>query len=98
MTDDNTPWTGLLARLLDLVLSPVGVKVEANLPLGKEPPRLDILLLRREGPTWSEAQRLRLADGLRDTDAAHLLLEFKYTESLNVTAWQQILGYDRLYT
>ena len=60
--------------------------------LGK-PPKADILLLRREGEAWNAAQRARLPDGVRDSAAAHVLVEFKYTESVNETA----LAYDHFY-
>ena len=64
--------------------------------LGK-PPKADILLLRREGEAWNAAQRARLPDGVRDSAAAHVLVEFKYTESVNETALAQAVAYDHFY-
>ena len=90
-------WHRLLGALLDAVLSPVGISVETDIPVTAEPPRADILLLRRDQPHWNEAQRQRLADGLRDTDADHLLIEFKYTEGLTESAFVQLLSYDYFY-
>lgn len=90
-------WHRLLGALLDAVLSPVGISVETDIPVTAEPPRADILLLRRQQPRWNEAQRRRLADGLRDTDASHLLIEFKYSEGLSEDACVQLLSYDYFY-
>ena len=90
-------WHRLLGALLDAVLSPVGVSIETDIAVTAEPPRADILLLRRQQPRWNEAQRRRLADGLRDTDAGHLLIEFKYTEGLSEDACMQLLSYDYFY-
>ncbi len=98
MADSPTiRWHRLLGALLDAVLSPVGVRVETDIPVTAESPRADILLLRREQPHWNEAQRRRLADGLRDTEASHLLIEFKYTEGLSDSAFVQLLSYDYFY-
>ena len=90
-------WHRLLGALLDAVLSPVGISVETDILVTAEPPRADILLLRRDQPRWNEAQRRRLADGLRDTDASHLLIEFKYSEGLSENAFVQLLSYDYFY-
>ena len=90
-------WHRLLGALLDAVLSPVGISVEADIAVTAEPPRADLLLLRRDQPQWSAAQRQRLADGLRDTDAGHLLNEFKYSEGLSEEACLQLLSYDYFY-
>ena len=61
------------------------------------PPKADILLLRREGKAWNASQRARLPDGVRDSAANHVLIEFKYTESVNTTALRQAIVYDHLY-
>jgi hypothetical protein len=62
-----------------------------------EPPKADVLLLRRHGKQWSEEQRKRLPDGIRDRQAHHHLLECKFSESLNEAALQQALSYDYFY-
>ena len=96
----NSPlihWHRLLGALLDAVLSPVGISVETDIAVTAEPPRADLLLLRRQPPRWNDAQRQRLADGLRDTDAGHLLIEFKYTEGLSENTFVQLLSYDYFY-
>jgi hypothetical protein len=93
----KTSWHRLLARLLEIVLSPVDIDVQPNVSVMTEPPEADILLLRRKTPQWTAAQRARLPDGIRDTDASHILIEFKYTQSFNEQALAQAVGYDFSY-
>ncbi len=85
MTNKREPvrWHIYLAELYQLLLSPHGVIVETESEALKSPPRADIILIRREGDHWTEAQRAFLPDGIRDTDASHILIEFKKTESLS---------------
>ncbi len=89
-------WHSLLGALLDALLSPVGVTVQTEVEVMAAPPRADLLLC-REGDAWSAAQRERLADGLRHTEADHLLVEFKRTEGLKIEAFRQLLSYDHHY-
>ena len=87
----------LLARLLEIVLTPMDIAVESEVPVMSEPPRADVLLLRRRGKAWTTAQRDLLPDGVRDRNAQHHLLECKFSESLNAAAVQQALSYDYFY-
>ena len=87
----------VLGRLLQLSLAPVEITVNVEVDLLGESPKADVLLLRREGVEWNTAQRARLPDGVRDSAAGHVLLEFKYTESVNETALAQAVTYDHLY-
>ncbi len=82
----KTRWHHLLAGVLREWLTPVGIEVRADVRIGSEPPVADILLLKRAGESSRQAQRMRLADGLRDSRATQLLLGFKYTESVNEDA------------
>ncbi len=93
----STQWHQLLGTLLELLLTPVGITVQTEVAITSEPPRADILLLRRESARWTEAQRALLPAGIRDTLAQHVLLEFKYTESLTLEALRQAVGYDYFY-
>jgi hypothetical protein len=90
-------WHRLLARLLELLLTNEGVAVLSELPATSNPPRIDVLLLRRAGKRWTARQRARLPDGVRDRSAAHHLLECKITESVTEQSLQQVLTYDYLY-
>jgi hypothetical protein len=63
----------LLGYILDRLLTPLGITVKTRVRLMAESPEADILLLRREAPCWTEAQRNLLPDGIRDTQADHIL-------------------------
>jgi len=90
-------WHRLLARMFEELLTPFDITVLSDFPIMSNPPEADILLIRREGPHWTEEQLLRLPDGIRDTDADHLLIEFKYTESVSKSAVNQALAYDTFF-
>jgi hypothetical protein len=94
---NQTQWHRLLGKLLEELLTPVGVAVYTDFPIMSDPPAADILLLRRDSVAWTPAQQARLPDGVRDCQARHILLEFKYTESLNEMALRQALAYDTFY-
>ncbi len=80
---EPNPGHDLLGYTLDHLLAPLDVTVKTRVRLMAESPEADILLLRRKHPCWTEAQRSLLPDGIRDTRADHILIEFKNTESLN---------------
>jgi hypothetical protein len=94
----KTHWHRILASVLSEWLTPVGIKVQSEVAVTTEPQKADILLLTHKNPTLNKQQRLRLSDGLRHSTASNLLLEFKYTESLNENAIIQLLGYGLSYT
>ncbi|NOQ34897.1 MAG: hypothetical protein GQ569_03280 [Methylococcaceae bacterium] len=94
---NKTRWHRLLGTLLEQLLTPVGISVQCDVKVMVNPPEADILLLRRQTSQWTKAQLERLADGIRDTKASHILLEFKYSESVNEKALQQTLSYDYFY-
>ena len=62
-----------------------------------ESPKADILIIRREESQWTAEQFALLPDGIRDSQATDILIEFKYTQSFNENALQQALGYDFFY-
>ncbi len=93
----KTSWHRLLARLLELVLSQFGIDVQPNVSVMTESPEVDILLRRRDTPQWTAVQRAHLPDGIRDSKASHILIEFKQTESFNEKALTQAVGYDYFY-
>jgi hypothetical protein len=90
-------WHCLLGEVLEKLLFPVGLLVYTELPVMNKPPKADILIIRREQAHWTAPQRQRPPDGVRDSQASHILLEFKYTESLSAEALQQALAYDFFY-
>lgn len=93
----RTQWHRLLAKLFELLLTPLGISVHTEMPVISEPPKIDILLLRRRSAEWTVAQLHLLCDGLRHTLAANLVIEFKFSESFNATALLQALSYDFLF-
>jgi hypothetical protein len=93
----RTQWHRLLGAMLEMLLTPVGITVQTEVQVISDPPKADVLLLRRDGVRWTLNQLRLLCDGLRDSLASHHLLEFKYTESINGLCLQQGIGYDYFY-
>jgi len=93
----KTRWHLILGTILKELLTPVGITVELEVEVMTAPPRTDILLLRRQTKYWTPEQLERLPDGIRDTNASHILIEFKYTESISVDALLQTASNHRLY-
>jgi len=87
----------LLGRVFEELLTPVNVTVETGLRIMSDSPEADVLLIRRDQQRWTEAQRDLLPDGIRDTEADYVLIEFKYSESVNRDALFQALTYRYLY-
>ena len=90
-------WHRFLAKGLELSVGRQGVLVVAEVEVTQNPPKADILLLRRESAQWTPAQLAMLPDGIRESRAYHVLIEFKYTESLTLDALHQALSYEYLY-
>jgi hypothetical protein len=93
----RTLWHQLLGKVLEELLPPVGITVYVDFPVMSQPPQADIVLLRREQPQWTPEQQARLPDGIRHSQATDIIIEFKYTESINEQAFQQALSYDFFY-
>ena len=92
-----TPWHKLFAISLETILKPVGITVLSEVPVMTNAPQADILLLRNRHESWTPEQRARLCDGIRDSNARYILIEFKYTESLSERVMQKAMGYDIFY-
>lgn len=90
-------WHRILARIWQEWLTPVEIIVQPDIPVMTDPLEADILLLRREGNQWNAAQKERLPDGIRESKASHILVEFTATESVNEFSILQIEGYDYQY-
>ncbi|MEO5371577.1 MAG: DUF4351 domain-containing protein [Magnetococcus sp. DMHC-1] len=93
----KTCWHCLVGATLKMVLEPVGVEVCSEVQVVSLPPKADLILIQRQDGGWTEEQRMFLADGLRDLDADHILIEIKVTESLHEGVLSQITVYDTLY-
>ncbi|MEM7532506.1 MAG: hypothetical protein AAF639_10035 [Chloroflexota bacterium] len=92
-----TKWHEYLGTQFELLMDGLPITVLTSLPLMSQPPQADVVLLRRDYPTWTDEVRARLPDAIRDTEASDILIEFKFTESLNETAKEQAIIYDYLY-
>ena len=97
VTSGRTQWHRIMGALLELLLTRLGIIVQSEVQVMSDPPKVDIVLLRREGNRWSEEQLHLLCDGIRNTIARHVLVEFKYSESLSIDALLQALGYHYFY-
>ncbi|MEO5368880.1 MAG: DUF4351 domain-containing protein [Magnetococcus sp. DMHC-1] len=93
----KTCWHCLVGATLKMLLEPVGVDVRSEVQVVSLPPKADLILIQRQKGGWTDAQRLLLADGLRDLDADQILIEIKVTESLHEGVLSQITVYDTLY-
>ena len=91
-------WHQLFGDLLDALLGPLGLCVEVDRKVQNESPRVDVLIRCEEGETWTVDQRAMLCDGIRDVKAAHILIEFKFSENLNERNLFQAVMYFFLYT
>jgi hypothetical protein len=93
----RTDWHALLGGVQQPLLTPVDISVQTEPLVTQKPHRIDLLLLRRKGKFWTPQQQARLPDGIRQSRASHVLIEFKYTESVNENSLLQSLLYDHSY-
>ncbi len=93
----RTRWHRLLGRLFEELLTPAGVSVFTEFPVMAGSPEADILLLRKRQGRWTPEQAEFLPDGIRDSKASHILIEFKYTESVTEDTFRQTTGYEFFY-
>jgi hypothetical protein len=93
----TTPWHQILYRILKQLLTPLGITVLTDVKVMINPPEADVLLLRRKHTDWTPEQLERLPDGIRDSTASSILIEFKATESINKKTFTQAASYDYLY-
>jgi hypothetical protein len=90
-------WHLPFGETLQWDLIPVGVEVLPETLVMNKPPRIDVLIIRQQETAWTAEQLERLPDGIRQCTARYILLEFKYTQSINDDALYQSMAYDFLY-
>ena len=83
--------------MFEELLVSLDILVSSDIQIMTNPPKADILLIRRETPQWTKEQLMRLPDGIQDTKADHILIEFKFSESVNIDAINQTLAYDTFF-
>ncbi|MBF0451611.1 MAG: hypothetical protein HQK75_12970, partial [Candidatus Magnetomorum sp.] len=87
----------LFGKLFKAVMSPLGVIVNTEFSVMSDPPKVDILIIKKNAAKWTTNQLKLIPDGIRDSGAKHIILEFKYTQSLSEKSFQQALGYDYFF-
>jgi hypothetical protein len=90
-----TRWHRIFGKLLKELLTPLGIIVQTDVIVTSDP-QADVILIRKQGKTWTTDQKFWLPDGIRDSTASQCLIEFKMTESLSDTALLQACSYDLL--
>jgi len=93
----NTKWHIIFGKVLQELLTPLKIDVFVELPVLTTSPRVDILLIRKTGNLWTKQQKEYLPDGVRQSRAKHILIEFKYSQSFSMSALIQTLSYDLYY-
>ena len=96
-TSKKIRWHRLFAEMLKELLAPLNITVIPDAPIMTDSPKADVLLIRRETPQWTDMQLMSLPDGIRDSQADHILIEFKFTESVNQKVLNQALAYDTFF-
>ncbi len=64
------------------VLTPLGLEVLPGHPVMVDPPVADVVIIRKKEKAWTREQLEYLPEGVRDSKTAHVIIEFKNTESL----------------
>lgn len=85
------------AETLETLLEPLGIEVQAEVEVSKQPLKVDIILIRRTGAIWTPQQLEVLCDGIRESSASHILVEFKNTESFDRKAVKGIITYEHSF-
>ncbi len=93
----KTLWHRILGRILKSLLTPLGITVLTDVTIMVKPPEADVLLLKRERDNWTPEQFAQLPDGIRESTAYHILIEFKATESLSKKVFIQAAAYEYFY-
>ena len=94
----KTLWHQILGSILKQLLTPLGITVLTDVKVMTKPPEADVLLLKRKHPNyWTQEQLEQLPDGIRDSTASHILIEFKATESISKETFIQAAAYNYFY-
>jgi len=88
----------LFGKLFKAMMAPLGVLVSTEFRIMTDSPRADILIIKKKAGKWSPNQLKLIPDGIRESEARYIILEFKYTESLSDRTFQQALGYDYFFS
>ncbi|ETR67017.1 MAG: hypothetical protein OMM_05366 [Candidatus Magnetoglobus multicellularis str. Araruama] len=78
-------------------MAPLGVLVSTDFKIMSDSPRADILIIKKKTGKWTPDQLRLIPDGIRESEAKYIIIEFKYTQSLSDKTFQQALGYDYFF-
>ena len=93
----KTRWHYWFGALIKMLLSAVDIEVKTDHPVMNELPEADVLIINKDKKRWTKEQLKRLPDGINESKASHILLELKYSESLNDDSYCQTCGYYKFY-
>jgi hypothetical protein len=88
----------LFGKLFKAIMAPLGVLVSTEFKIMTDSPRADILIIKKKAGKWTPDQLKLIPDGIRDSKARYIILEFKYSQSLSDKTCQQALGYDYFFS
>lgn len=96
--DKSDPgWHRWFGSLFKEILTPLGLDVQTEMFVMTDPPRADVVIIRKPVKEWTKEQLMFLPDGIRDSRAGHVIIEFKHTESLDKDTFCKVLGYRVFY-
>jgi len=93
----GTRWHRWFGNLFKISLVPLGIDVQTDYDVMTDPPEADIVIIRKEQSDWTPEQLKYLPDGIKDCSAEHILIEFKFTESVNEDVFSKTTGYRIFY-
>ena len=88
----------LFGKLFKAIMAPLGVLVSTEFKIMTDSPRADILIIKKKAGKWTPNQLKLIPDGIRESKAKYIILEFKNTQSLTDKTFQQALGYDYFFS
>jgi len=94
--ESQKPWHRWFGNFFKIPLKPLGLEVHTGYEVMTGPPEADVLIRKRR-KAWTRKQLKFLPDGIRESDAAHVVIEFKHSESVNEDAFFQTAGYRHFY-
>ncbi|MCP4350575.1 MAG: hypothetical protein GY795_34340, partial [Desulfobacterales bacterium] len=90
-------WHRWFGTVFKETLTPLGLEVHTEFPVMTDPPLADVVIIRKKDTDWTPDQFRNLPDGVRDSMAGHIIIEFKHTESLNDDLFCKTFGYRAYY-
>ncbi|ETR66351.1 MAG: hypothetical protein OMM_05693 [Candidatus Magnetoglobus multicellularis str. Araruama] len=93
----KTKWHYWFGALIKMLLSAVGLDVKTDHQVMNELPEADVVIINKDKKKWTKEQLKRLPDGINESTASHIILELKYSESLNEDSYCQTCGYYKFY-